>query len=84
VEAFQGARLTPASKNCVQHHDSRRCELGRSEYHWHQWGFVHQLDLRASKALMWSSQLEDLGGLSTFEDSPSIGTLFADGSGLIS
>jgi hypothetical protein len=61
VVAFQGARLTPASLNCLQYPNPRPCELRKSKYRWHRRGLVHQLDLGALKAPVWSSQLEDSG-----------------------
>jgi hypothetical protein len=67
VGAFQAARLTPTSVNCLQHLDPRPCELGRLEYHWHRWGLVHKSDSGASKALVWSSQLEDSGACPPLE-----------------
>jgi hypothetical protein len=59
--AYQDTWLTLASVNCLKHPSPRPCELGRSEYQRHHWGFVHQSDSGVSKAPVWSSQLEDSG-----------------------
>jgi hypothetical protein len=84
VEAFQGTRLTSASKSCVQHRDPRPRELGKSEYHWCRWGFERQLDSGGFEGFSVVFLAQGLKGLSTFRDSLPIGPLFTDGAGLIS
>jgi hypothetical protein len=61
VVTFRGARLDLALENYSWHCNSRLHELGRSEHHRRLHGFVYPLDSGASKALVWSSQLEDSG-----------------------
>jgi hypothetical protein len=79
-----GTRLVPALGKYLQGPSPWRHGLEKLEHHQHQGSLVHPLGLRASGDLAWFSQLDDLGGLSTFGDSLSVGALFVEGSGLMS